>query len=55
MTTVVNNPGDASGGGMGFFLGMLLFLGSLFSVKTDPDRPGEDRQNVSFTYLVTPP
>ncbi len=27
---------------------------SLFFIKTDPHRPHEDRQNVSFHFLVTP-
>ena len=27
---------------------------SLFFIKTDPRRPHEDRQNVSFHFLVTP-
>ncbi|HLD25010.1 MAG TPA: NUDIX domain-containing protein [Patescibacteria group bacterium] len=27
---------------------------SLFFVKTDPHRPHEDRQNISFHYIVTP-
>lgn len=27
---------------------------SLFIIKTDPHRPHEDRQNVSFHFLVTP-
>lgn len=26
----------------------------LFFIKTDPNRPHEDRQNVSFYYIVTP-
>ena len=27
---------------------------ALFLIKTDPNRPHEDRQNVSFHYIVTP-
>ncbi|MCL4200417.1 NUDIX hydrolase [Patescibacteria group bacterium] len=27
---------------------------SLFIIKTDPHRPHEDRQNVSFHFLITP-
>ncbi|MEK7533304.1 MAG: NUDIX hydrolase [Patescibacteria group bacterium] len=27
---------------------------TLFFIKTDPNRPHEDRQNVSFHFLVTP-
>lgn len=27
---------------------------SLFSIITQPDRPKEDRQNVAFTFLVSP-
>lgn len=29
-------------------------VASLFFIKTDPHRPHEDRQNVSFHFLVTP-
>lgn len=29
-------------------------IGQLFFIKTDPNRPHEDRQNVSFYFLVIP-
>lgn len=29
-------------------------VASLFIIKSDPNRPHEDRQNVSFHFLVTP-